>query len=472
MARRGYALALGPIPARLLASHYSEVLAALDAASRLTGDDDRDDAEARVNAVSSLSAVSQELGSAESGVNARDLLQELDSRVIPCFVDALEDYTIDNRGDVGSWVREEAMKGLAACCGMRRKLREAGSGGAETTSDLSVGPSAGSAVSLDTRIVRAVLKQSFEKIDRVRLSAGTCLCSLLHPQVLVPQAANLDLLVRHVEPEKAETNWAAAASSFSQLVPLMELEPYTEEALEGLLISAGGLNEALGQTAAGALLELLQGARRNGRGEELLGRVLVALGSIFQRRQGQGRVTLPLLRTANMIFDRGHVGDGEAVAAPAAALLDSAREEIRGCTDIPRLQAAGALLCHLSVLGEPVRSGSFKAVLSLLGNRYPRVRKHVAEQFYLRLLALEDEDECGGYDEEELESAMEVVAETKWDGPSQADVRAARLKVYPCFRIEPPQLKPKKAGSAAVSATPGAQDENESYRSLVDAAGY
>ena len=147
------------------------------------------------------------------------------------------------------------------------------------------------------------------------------------------------------------------------------------------------------------------------------------------------------------------------------------RQEVRGCKDIPRLQSAGALLCHLSVLGEPTRSGAFKAVLSLLGNRYPRVRKHIAEQFYLRLLSLEDEDACGGYDEDELEAAMEVVADTKWDGPSQEDIRAARLQVYPCFRIEPPQLKSKAAGGAAKAAA-GAQDENESYRSLVDAAGY
>ena len=137
---------------------------------------------------------------------------------------------------------------------------------------------------------------------------------------------------------------------------------------------------------------------------------------------------------------------GAAAFAAAEELLECVRQEVRGCKDIPRLQSAGALLCHLSVLGEPTRSGAFKAVLSLLGNRYPRVRKHIAEQFYLRLLSLEDEDACGGYDEDELEAAMEVVADTKWDGPSQEDIRAARLQVYPCFRIEPPQLKSKAAG--------------------------
>jgi hypothetical protein len=466
MARRGFALALGPLPAHLLSKHWRQVLGSLGAASRLIGDEERDDAEARVNAVSSLSSVSQELGR-PGGCAAEELLQELDSCVLPCMVDALEDYTIDNRGDVGSWVREEAMRGLAACCGLRHELRVGAAPSGEGEREAEGG------ASLDTKIVRAVAKQAFEKIDRVRAGAGACLCSLLHPQVLVPGAAFLGALVEHVAPAVSEANWAAASTSFPQLAPLIELEPFTEELLEGLVISAGGLNEALGQTATDALLGLLEEARREGRQEVTLNRILVALRSIFHRRQGQGRVTLPLLRTANALFDRGNVAAAGGAAAFAATeeLLECVRQEVRGCKDIPRLQAAGSLLCHLSVLGEPTRSGAFKAILSLLGNRYPRVRKHVAEQFYLRLLSLEDEDECGGYDEEELEMAMEVVADTKWDGPSQEDIRAARLQVYPCFRIEPPQLKAKAVGAAA-TATAGAQDENESYRSLVDAAGY
>lgn len=33
-------------------------------------------------------------------------------QVLPSLHEALKDYTIDNRGDVGSWVREAAMQGL------------------------------------------------------------------------------------------------------------------------------------------------------------------------------------------------------------------------------------------------------------------------------------------------------------------------------------------------------------------------
>ena len=51
--------------------------------------------------------------------------------------EALRDYTIDNRGDVGSWVRDAAMDVLVRAVQMTVQLhRAAGSGGAdkETTS--------------------------------------------------------------------------------------------------------------------------------------------------------------------------------------------------------------------------------------------------------------------------------------------------------------------------------------------------
>jgi hypothetical protein len=34
-------------------------------------------------------------------------------RLYECYLDCLDDYTIDRRGDIGAWVREAAMTGLA-----------------------------------------------------------------------------------------------------------------------------------------------------------------------------------------------------------------------------------------------------------------------------------------------------------------------------------------------------------------------
>ncbi len=39
--------------------------------------------------------------------------KEFVARILRCFLAALDDYTLDRRGDIGAWVREAAMQGIA-----------------------------------------------------------------------------------------------------------------------------------------------------------------------------------------------------------------------------------------------------------------------------------------------------------------------------------------------------------------------
>lgn len=34
------------------------------------------------------------------------------NKVVDCLIKALNEYTLDNRGDIGAWVREAAMNGI------------------------------------------------------------------------------------------------------------------------------------------------------------------------------------------------------------------------------------------------------------------------------------------------------------------------------------------------------------------------
>ena len=54
-------------------------------------------------------------------------------------------------------------------------------------------------------------------------------------------------------------------------------------------------------------------------------------------------------------------------------LLELVREEVKGCTDVPRLHAAAGVLCQLAGGAEPVRSAALRSALILLANRYPKV---------------------------------------------------------------------------------------------------
>ena len=461
IARRGFSLALGALPGTAVAPMWRDVLGALEDCTRVAGDADADDAESRVNAVKSLARVVEELqGALTAGAEPHpsdllELQEHLQSRAVPSLLRCLEDYTIDNRGDVGSWVREAAMGALVRCLAAARTVQVA-HGGPPVSGELTA------------RVFAGLLKQALEKIDRVRGAAGAHLAGLLYA---TPDdgAAHVAALKARI-PEGEVVNWAAPSESFPRLVPLILVEPLMEQGLEGLVVSAGGLDNTLGKVATTALLEVLKGgAEGGGGGPAARGRLMRCLLGIFQRHQKDPRITLPLLKLLDTLFARRGAGAGDGLADAAEGLLLCVKEEVKGCRDIPRLQFAAAVLCHITVFRGPTREAALRAVLGLLQNRFPKVRKAMAEHLYMRLLALEDEDD-GAYDEDRLEEAIDVVAETRWDGPSAQEVREARLKLYACFAMEPP-APPKKKGPA-VPAKGSSADENSSYQSLVDTAGY
>lgn len=58
-------------------------------------------------------------------------------------------------------------------------------------------------------------------------------------------------------------------------------------------------------------------------------------------------------------------------------LLELVREEVKGCTDVPRLHAAAGVFCQLAGGAEPVRSAALRCAALMLANRYPKVRARV-----------------------------------------------------------------------------------------------
>jgi tubulin-specific chaperone D len=80
----------------------------------------------------------------------------------------LEDYSTDSRGDVGSWVREASMVGLLEFSPLVIKLDSISTSKQWWNNELSI------------KVFRYLLKQSVERIDRVRTCAGGVLLKLLY----------------------------------------------------------------------------------------------------------------------------------------------------------------------------------------------------------------------------------------------------------------------------------------------------
>lgn len=175
--RMGFVSAIGVLPAFILQRNLREVLLTLMAHS-LTPTERRkffanssielrnesatleNWAEARRDSVKALinvvQAASYEFIASLDPFNGEEKMLD---RVFQCVFSALEEYTVDNRGDIGAWVREAAMNALFKLI-------------TTIPHDL-----------LDAAKVHAVvtglMRQAVEKIDRTRALAGKLFCNLI-----------------------------------------------------------------------------------------------------------------------------------------------------------------------------------------------------------------------------------------------------------------------------------------------------
>lgn len=178
-ARMGYVSAIGALPAFMLTPNLKQVMSTLiicaltpiDRKTLLNNDELADMidsaaetnwSEARRDSVKALSNVLETLGFEQ---NEWLHIIGLD-KVVNCFLIALQEYTIDNRGDIGAWVREAAMvalfKLIVACPNEHLKpewIHAATNG---------------------------FLQQAVEKIDRTRALAGKLFCRVVQWYVLFP----------------------------------------------------------------------------------------------------------------------------------------------------------------------------------------------------------------------------------------------------------------------------------------------
>ena len=118
-------------------------------------------------------------------------------------------------------------------------------------------------------------------------------------------------------------------------------------------------------------------------------------------------------------------------------------------------------------------------LLSLLSHKFPKVRRHTADQLYVALITFEDalpepdDDDANNNNDDgdpggdAAAVVLDLLSETAWDG-SPAEVRAVQAKLYAAWGMEAPK---RKARPSAKGPTGGGTSTG-TYVDLVRAAGY
>ncbi|KAL6981770.1 hypothetical protein U1Q18_023391 [Sarracenia purpurea var. burkii] len=292
-ARRGSALAISVLPFKFLAKRWTLVLPKLCSACAIEDNPEDRDAEARVNAVKGLISVCETLtGTAECsncylGEDDMSMLFFIKNEVMQCLFKALDDYSIDNRGDVGSWVREAAMDGLQICTRILCKKGSfgilSGSHKVESASEhVNRGTTENNQMNtlfgenLAIGLVGGIAKQAVEKIDKIRELAAKVLQRILYDTTLcvpfIPYREKLEEII----PDKAELEWGVPTFSYPRFVQLLQCTCYSKSVLSGLVISVGGLQDSLRRASLNALLEYLKASNLENHNEQNSGEFMLS----------------------------------------------------------------------------------------------------------------------------------------------------------------------------------------------------
>ena len=285
----------------------------------------------------------------------------------------------------------------------------------------------------------------------------------------------------------ASRAWASPAVTFNFLILALEMDSYFEAIISGLVISCGGLSEAVVKESSSSLLRWCRTKKStmSFRRLEMLASCLIHL---FERHAFDDRVIVPLLKTTDMLLknDILHFLNVKSHAF-AHKLLHAVRTELNKSTDIGKIRLCIEILVSLLTFDDPVRPASLKSLLMLVGHRFPKVRKHAADLLYLQLISdanavgiTPSEVEVRGLNGEEnapqkcgltpstekYDKACDLLLTTVWDGNDLLAARAQREELASAFgmSIAAAPIAPVRKAEAS--------DELTSYSALVRDAGY
>lgn len=488
MVRRGTVLALGALPAPIIAAvspaiaasgseaapavdqsppvaqpYFNVIVGALRAASRPEANVEIRDAETRRNAVEAIVHLTTTLTAA----HAVDLVTPaMWNSIVMTLSDAYGDYAVDKRGDVGSYVRVQAMHSTVELLQwVSRVVADA----PEALKHLKGGQL--------VHLVGLVLQQATEKIDKVRGVGGSSLRAItddaavlaaLVASISAEDAADLEVL-RATVSDSGITDWSSPTEVFPILVPaLLATRVFAPYVMEGIVVSVGGMSIHVLRPSFDSLA-----ASFRQQGAEGVTRLSSLLVRVAAKHVHDDRYVVPLCLTIDRLvnvdlFDPERYED----------LVDVVVNETKHfSTDIQKLlPLVGVLGTLCRSKDAAVREVAWQHALVMIASRYPKVRAKMGTDLYTALLfLLSDVTKTGGDEEVQqqmagrLSASMDKLSSTQWDDSNATKVRGARNELYPLLGIAAPT---KDTAGVTAMRTTTKSSKFDAYSHLVHEAGY
>ncbi|GAA5901546.1 tubulin-specific chaperone D [Sporobolomyces salmoneus] len=360
--------------------------------------------EARQNGVEALASILRAQSTLEP------LTQDRFSTAFDALIPGLNDYTNDQRGDVGSWVRATTLRSLTS---LLPPLLASSSPFAPTLTQ----------EKLDT-IVGSFAKLAVERIDTVREAAGIGLVEIARSEVEEgrPTMKGKGLLTEIVS-EQDSSKWRNIAWSSEQILPLLQVEEYRSPLLEGALLAT---NQHSSSTPFLDYLLLLPPTSVDPSDYSLL-QALRDLHSVARRNFSANRIFVPFLFILSSLAEAGSLeeivseesGEGEKCVKSLLAIATNSVQKMKAPQ---RVGASSKVVTSFLAVPSIGVLAADKVPLFLL-QHLSWLRQQTADDLFGVVSALGLED-----DATELEA---LLSETSWstsDRTSEANRVAELLK--------------------------------------------
>lgn len=384
-------------------------------------------------------------------------------QVVCALVAAMEDYAVDDRGDVGSWVREAAMVAFSSLFAQFRSsawLKESNI--------------------LDEACCKGIdglVTQSCERISRTRAVA----CKSIHvicgsspdsahsgetveSTRTGPKLADLRLVFGAMSEEASRGSSLVTDRAYmlhgEQLAgvarSLLETESLSHPALAGMIAScAGGVH--VSNSAGWALASILEHAKSIS-GHSGSQTHLLSFGNSFISiiSHGADRLTIAAMQALELLLRRGLFSNSlyvDFLLRTVATIRGVWKGRLR---DVKRVARATQLLSELGSVrfvdevektdggvdsAAPIRKCSMEAIVVVLAGPVPRLRRVAAQNLYTILV---EQQAAVGTGEGGLATALDVIADTLWERLEVSDVRAARNGLCKVLAIDAPKPPPPR----------------------------
>jgi hypothetical protein len=474
-ARRGFVLALGVLPYSRWAvakpDIFQRVLDTVVMATRKGAAAHERDAETRRNAVRALGDMCVEV--------AENMTDEQLTSLYEAVLSGVDDYAVDSRGDVGSWVRVASMNALPKVLGaiVKRDMclgstNENASPGSDDIVVPSIEERAPESLTnavdamaiggkpstptgfrkrfytplLAVRAIRGILRQLSEKIDSVRECAGKSLEQVvLMSEPQIPNIPSRTELLELVDAQQI-ARYVLPQIIYPRVVKMLNLELYRESVLAGVVHSAGDVNEG---GARGAREALLMWAKERAKSKNLKDLYIVADNIFSLLKTGLTRLVVPALKSIAMLLKNGCFDMLDPANSPFFDnILKYSELLIQKTREPNRLLASLEVLLGLLSFDAPICSQAVAAILLMIGHPYPIVRARAAQELYTATLTFEDVILPEG-DEAAGEEATEILISTNWAEMDHPSAVAVRDQLYPLLQVE------KSEGEAFEAAAKG-----------------